>query len=101
MGRWFALVRRTGAYKSCHVLVPVPLKHVAIETAYPAGWFQPGEEKVTLDRAPLHECWPEIEKLVEDGVARNIGISNFNVQLIMDLLTYAKIKPAVLQSKCY
>ncbi|KAI9287509.1 xylose reductase [Umbelopsis sp. AD052] len=76
---------------------PVPLKHVAIETAYPPGWFQPGEEKVTLDRAPMHECWAEMEKLVEDKVARNIGVSNFNVQLLMDLLTYAKIKPAALQ----
>lgn len=45
----------------------------------------------------MHECWREMEKLVENGLARNIGISNFNVQLILDLLTYAKIKPAVLQ----
>jgi len=76
---------------------PIPLKYVPHDTAYPPEWFQPGENKVTLDRAPLHECWPELEKLVEDGVARNIGVSNFNVQLLMDLLTYAKIKPAVLQ----
>lgn len=75
------------------------MKHVPIETAYPPGWFQPGEDKVTLDRAPMHECWAEVEKLVADGLARNIGVSNFNVQLLMDLLTYAKIKPAALQSK--
>ncbi|CAM0137140.1 hypothetical protein VKS41_008304 [Umbelopsis sp. WA50703] len=76
---------------------PVPLKHVAIETAYPPGWYQPGADKVELERSPLHELWPEFEKLVDAGLARNIGISNMNVQLIMDLLTYAKIKPAVLQ----
>ncbi|KAH8555651.1 xylose reductase [Umbelopsis sp. PMI_123] len=76
---------------------PVPLKHVAIETAYPPEWFQPGENNVTLDRAPMHECWAEMEKLVEAGLARNIGVSNFNAQLLMDLLTYAKIKPAALQ----
>ncbi|KAG2171680.1 hypothetical protein INT43_008060 [Umbelopsis isabellina] len=76
---------------------PVPLKNVPIETAYPPGWYQPGEDKVQLERSPLHELWPEFEKLVDAGLARNIGISNMNVQLIMDLLTYAKIKPSVLQ----
>jgi D-xylose reductase len=34
---------------------------------------------------------------VDDGLVRNIGISNFNTQLITDLLTYARIKPAVLE----
>ena len=31
------------------------------------------------------------------GLAKSIGISNFNGQLIMDLLRYAKIPPAALQ----
>lgn len=38
-----------------------------------------------------------MEKLVEKNLAKSIGISNFNGQLIMDLLRYAKIKPATLQ----
>lgn len=45
----------------------------------------------------MYECWAELEKLVEAKLARNIGVSNFNVQALLDLLTYAKIKPAVLQ----
>lgn len=76
---------------------PLPLKYVPIEEKYPPGWYQPGEDKITLDRAPMHECWAEMEKLVEDGLVRNIGVSNFNVQLLMDMLTYAKIKPCLLQ----
>jgi D-xylose reductase len=47
----------------------------------------------------MHECWAEMEKLVDAGVVRNIGISNFNVQSILDLLTYCKYKPAILESK--
>ncbi|KAI7860165.1 xylose reductase [Circinella umbellata] len=76
---------------------PLPLKHVPIEEKYPPGWYQIGEETITLDRAPMHECWGAMEKLVEAGLTKNIGVSNFNVQLLMDMLTYANIKPSLLQ----
>jgi D-xylose reductase len=76
---------------------PIPLEYVPIETKYPPEWYAPGESKTKLTNAPLHELWPEMEKLVDEGLAKNIGISNFNVQLIMDLWTYARIKPQVLQ----
>ena len=46
---------------------------------------------------PLHKLWPELESLVDNGYTKSIGISNFNVQLIWDLLTYARIKPVVNQ----
>ncbi|EFA84802.1 aldo-keto reductase [Heterostelium album PN500] len=46
---------------------------------------------------PIRETWEEMEKLVEAGLVKSIGISNFNVQAISDLLTYAKIKPVVNQ----
>lgn len=38
-----------------------------------------------------------MESLVDKKLAKSIGISNFNGQLIMDLLRYAKIVPATLQ----
>lgn len=38
-----------------------------------------------------------MEALVKQGLTKAIGISNFNVQLTLDLLTYAEIKPAVNQ----
>lgn len=45
----------------------------------------------------MHETWAAMEALVEAGLARNIGVSNFNVQSLMDLLSYCKIPPALLQ----
>ena len=38
-----------------------------------------------------------MESLVDKGLAKSTGISNFNGQLIMDLLRYARIVPATLQ----
>ncbi|KAM9991522.1 hypothetical protein ACTFIZ_004926 [Dictyostelium cf. discoideum] len=38
-----------------------------------------------------------MEKLVELGLVKSIGVSNFNVQNLIDLLTFAKIKPVVNQ----
>ena len=36
-----------------------------------------------------------MEVLVEKGMVKNIGVSNFGVQLLWDLLSYCKIKPVV------
>lgn len=38
-----------------------------------------------------------MEKLIQVGMVRNIGVCNFAGGLIMDLMTYAVIPPAVLQ----
>ena len=38
-----------------------------------------------------------MEKLVAKGYVKHLGISNFNGQAIMDLLTYCRIKPVALQ----
>jgi diketogulonate reductase-like aldo/keto reductase len=38
-----------------------------------------------------------MEELVAEGFVRNIGVSNFGIGLLRDLLSYAKVKPSVLQ----
>jgi len=44
-------------------------------------------------KKPMYKVWAEVEALVDKGLAKSIGVSNFGVQSIFDLLTYAKIKP--------
>jgi len=51
------------------------------------------KESQTFKRPPMHVIWKQMEAAVKSGKCKSIGISNFNVQSIVDLLTYAEIKP--------
>jgi diketogulonate reductase-like aldo/keto reductase len=44
---------------------------------------------------PTHVLWKQLESLVKKGYTKSIGVSNYNVQLLMDILSYAEIKPVV------
>lgn len=46
-----------------------------------------------LSYTPLHKLWPIFESFVKRGLVRHIGVSNFNCQLLVDLLSYAEIRP--------
>lgn len=56
----------------------------------------PGSEHKT-ERSPIHLTWGAMEACHGKGLARNIGVSNFNGALIVDLMCYANVHPAVLQ----
>lgn len=53
--------------------------------------------KAKLANIPIRETWAEMEKLVDEGLVKRIGVSNFSVQSLLDLLTYARIKPVINQ----
>ncbi|BFZ63983.1 D-xylose reductase [Saitoella coloradoensis] len=75
---------------------PISLQYVDPATAYPPGWSTPEGKTITVD-VPIAETWKAMEELVKEGLVKNIGISNFQGSLILDLLRVAEIKPAVLQ----
>jgi D-xylose reductase len=79
---------------------PIALKYVPIEKRYPPGWFCDPESPLPHmepARVPIAETWRAMEDLVRAGLVRNIGVCNFNISLLRDLLSYADIAPAVLQ----
>lgn len=49
----------------------------------------------------LEMTWRGMEDCVELGLARDIGVSNYSVMLLMDLLQYARIRPAVNQCEAH
>ncbi|KAI9665131.1 MAG: NAD(P)H-dependent D-xylose reductase (XR) [Alyxoria varia] len=79
---------------------PIALKYVEPKAKYPPDFQDENgkcEDPKAPHGAPIHETWPEMEKLVEKKLTRFIGVSNFNVQTLLDLLRYAKIRPAANQ----
>ena len=67
---------------------------------YPPEWIfdsTSSSPRIILDPVPIQETWQGMEELVSLGKSRHIGVCNFGVQLLTDLLSYAVIKPAVLQ----
>lgn len=50
-----------------------------------------------IDKVPIRETWEAMEELVGAGRVKAIGVANFTAPLLLDLLSYAKVKPAVNQ----
>ena len=79
---------------------PLAQKHVPIEHRYPAGWFfDPDADapRVELDPVPIIETWQAMERLVDAGLVREIGVCNFGCSLLRDLCNQATVPPAMLQ----
>jgi D-xylose reductase len=50
-----------------------------------------------LNHRSLKDVWRQMEKAIEQGLCRAIGISNFTCQAMINLLQFAKVRPAVVQ----
>ncbi|KAF8922008.1 NADP-dependent oxidoreductase domain-containing protein [Mucidula mucida] len=75
---------------------PISLEYVDPAHRYPPEWWG-DDKKVHLGKAPIQETWTALEKLVDEGLAKNIGVSNFQAQTILDIQRYARYEPQVLQ----
>lgn len=79
---------------------PIAQKFVPIETRYPPEWFyDTTQENPTMELAPvpLYKTWEAMEGLVDSKKVSRIGVCNYNTGLLHDLMSYARIKPAMLQ----
>ncbi len=79
---------------------PIAQTFVPFEERYPAGWFvDPDADNpaMQLAKVPLQDTWQAMENIHDAGLAKQIGVCNYNSGLMHDLLSYARIKPAMLQ----
>ena len=81
---------------------PLAMKFVPFEEKYPAGFPLDDKNRIMMDEGvSIEDTWRAMEGLVDEGLVRNIGFSNTNIQLLRDVCSYAKIKPAVVQNEIH
>jgi D-xylose reductase len=79
---------------------PIATRFIPFEDRYPPGWFfdpTATSPKMEMDRVPIGETWQAMEELVDAGLVRDIGVCNLGCFGLRDLLSYARIGPALLQ----
>ena len=79
---------------------PIALKYVPMETRYPPEWIHDpssAEPRMEEDMVSIRETWEAMENLVKLGLVNNIGFCNIGTTTLRDILSYAKVKPTVLQ----
>lgn len=54
-------------------------------------------DKLLYSDVSITETWKAMEKLVEQGLVKSIGVSNFNSKQIDEILSIATVKPVVNQ----
>ncbi|NCN06893.1 MAG: aldo/keto reductase [Candidatus Pacebacteria bacterium] len=92
--------------KACRkTLADLQLEYLDLYLIHWGIAFKPSEQKELLDEngmimtipVSIQETWRAMENLVEKGLVNSIGVANFTTMMLFDLLTYAKIQPAMNQ----
>ena len=50
-----------------------------------------------LEPIPMHQVWAQMEEFVDEGLVKHIGVCNWPAAMLLDTLSYSRIKPAVNQ----
>ena len=71
------------------------LEYIDLYLEHWPKFFKYNENGEKINKIPMHVLWPLMESLVEKGYTKYIGVSNYNVQSLLNLLSFCKIKPLV------
>ncbi|KAL4941648.1 hypothetical protein BDV06DRAFT_235971 [Aspergillus oleicola] len=80
------------------------LIHWPVAFRHSTTTIQPVDEKtglIDVVNVPIKDTWATLEALVAKGKLRSIGVSNFTVEKIEELLKTAKIPPSVNQIEAH
>ncbi|XP_064602089.1 1,5-anhydro-D-fructose reductase-like [Liolophura sinensis] len=76
---------------------PLGMKYMGLDKPWAIG----PDGKVQFEAHDLVACWKAMEKLVDEGLVRSIGVSNFNSEQITRILKNCRIKPVTNQVECH
>lgn len=83
-----------------HIHFPIALEFVPFEKRYPPEWLYDPQATVPEMRPiaiPLSETWQAMGELATAGLTRYVGVCNFNVSLLREVIATTSMRPAVLQ----
>lgn len=73
------------------------LIHWPVATQKGVLFPESGQDFIALDDLPISETWGAMENLVDKGLCRHVGVSNFSVSKLKDLLKGSRLKPEMNQ----
>ena len=62
---------------------------------WPSGIDYRENPKDKFKMVSIYDFWPKMENLVDIGKVKYLGVSNYNVQSLLNLLSFCRIKPVV------
>jgi diketogulonate reductase-like aldo/keto reductase len=75
---------------------PIAWEYTGVDLSIPCPRDEITNE-IKFAKVTLQETWQAMEELVDAGLVKSIGVSNYSYPLLLDLLSYARIKPVVNQ----
>lgn len=79
-------------------LIHWPVAYKEGDELFPMG---PDGQTFIFSDADYVDTWKAMEKLVDAGLVKNIGLSNFNTKQVQRVLDVARIKPTCNQIECH
>ncbi len=70
---------------------------VAYQPRVGLGMAEKGDDYIPLSKIPLRETWQAMEQLVSLGLVKSIGVSNFSIKQLSEILPHAKVPISVNQ----
>ena len=62
---------------------------------WPASTVYDNNNEIKNKIVSIYELWPKMEDLIKKGLTKSIGVCNYNIQALNNLLSFCKIKPVV------
>jgi len=75
---------------------PISMEFVPFEDKYPPEWTNL-DEKMVIVPNDMMSTWKAMEALVDQSLCKTIGVCNFSIQLLRQLLSTCRIRPSTLQ----